>query len=1021
MKYHSMSQSSQGQYKLAKFAFNIYGSLGTPQSNESVSPSSSLNSRNSKQLPAHFGDKVDQKPVFTCERETQALSQLNVGVQVSNYNTGNDIRHHAVVGGKNYLRLLCMNEDQSRVLQEINLLDTKSIYTSRASNKLNNINTIRTRSNTVACGLANGAILVYKVSPTGQSKLQTRFTEHKRSINSLDFIDSENVLVSGSQDGSMKLWDLRTSVTKPVLSLHAALHNDPIRACQYSPHSAVRNKICILSVHDSGALCKFDLRSNLSSNAQTPDRKWTLHSGPVLSLNIHPEKEYVATGGRDQKICIFNYSDSQSSTRTTPESMINTYGSILKVRWSPYSNHSQKRGEFNDRSASTLSNYDIACSYLNDDPTITTFNLNRKYIPKRIVHSYERRPVSNFVWAHNEDHCHKIWALTKSNVFTTYNLDSQRDPDVSRPLEDLNSIAMTWDSNDNFMMVNQDKYHLGYGEEFGTEVYDSGDERSHHNDHDDTELSASSLGASPVEKPSLIRSYSYNPMSQLGAKSPPPISRHMNSFEPPNSSGSVYGARRPVLTKNPSQESLTSFGSAPPPASAIRARKGSKTTTPFYSPYVVPVALPLPSSDGYIHHTLSNGYLMSVPDGFGVYDVCIFNSNVANGVGLHRTCQVWKMLAENLPSGLTSPKQYIEEPVEATVDPQQQTNSSSHIDQSIQSDLGNVIGSFNSNSTHTNHFGNSLGRSPSDSVSHYIASSAKNSRTNSFTRVRDAHEDVQSQHSRSRPISIKSEKQLTDFQRENVDLMSAAFPTSSPNSSGSPNFSNSVGSISKSPRDAMSSKLQPQDPTVGKLPGGNEEKVSEVFSVHSKLSASLNSDKERVWSFQNLLRKSLDYAQLQGDIVFCSVVGLLFYETTTVITKEECLDWLSMYIDILQKKQQFVIATNVINSAPLELQQELTKRYTSDLIRLYCSFCSKLLVNEESKHNGKGEFGYWYCDSCRKMQSNCIYCNEPSKGLVVLVSLKCGHRGHYGCLKEWFVDGGNSECPGGCDYNVLSA
>lgn len=55
-----MSQSSQGQYKLAKFAFNIYGSLGTPQSNESISPSSSLNSRNSKQLPVHFGDKVDQ-------------------------------------------------------------------------------------------------------------------------------------------------------------------------------------------------------------------------------------------------------------------------------------------------------------------------------------------------------------------------------------------------------------------------------------------------------------------------------------------------------------------------------------------------------------------------------------------------------------------------------------------------------------------------------------------------------------------------------------------------------------------------------------------------------------------------------------------------------------------------------------------------------------------------------------------------------------------------------------------------
>lgn len=1000
-----MSQSSQSQYKLAKFAFNIYGSLGTPQSNESFTLSSSINSRNSKQHPGQ--DKVDQKPVFTCEREAQALSQLNCGVQVSNYNNGNELRHHAVIGGKNYLRLICLNEDQLRVLQDINLLDTKSIYTSRASNKLHNINTIRTISNTVACGLANGAILVYKVSPSGQSRLQTRLTDHKRCINSLDFIDSENVLVSGSQDGSIKLWDLRTSVTKPAISLHAALHNDPIRACQNSPHSAVRNKICILSVHDSGALCKFDLRSSLASNAHTPDRKWNLHSGPVLSLNIHPEKEYVATGGRDQKICIFNYSESQSSTRTTPESMINTYGSILKVRWSPYLNNDNKRGESDN--ANAVSNYDIACLYLNDDPTITTFNLDRKFIPKRVIHSYEQKPVSNFVWAHNEAHCHKIWALTRSNVFTTYNLDLRRDPDVSRPLEDLNSIAVTWDSNDNFMMVNQDKNHLGYDEESGAEYYDLGDERF--NDNDDVELHASSLGASPVEKPLLIRSYSYNPMLQLGAKSPPPISRHVNSFEPPTSSGSAFGGRRPALTKNPSLESATSFGSAPP-TSATKTRKGSKTTIPYYSPYIIPVELPLPSNDDYIHQTLSSNYLMAIPDGFEYYDVCLFNANVANRVGRHRTCQVWKMLAANLPQGLARNVQLYEEPSEELVEPHEHTNSLSHIAQSIQSDLGNIVGSFNSNSTQTNNYENSVYKHPSD---YAVSSPPKTSREYSLSRLKDAHEDAMSRHSKSRPILINSEKQLTDFQKENVDLMSAAFPTSSPNSTGSTHISNSVESTSKYPRAIEPLESQPRDFSAAKL----LETVPNSL-LTSKLSASLISDDLLIWSFQNLLQKSLDYAQLQGDVIFCATIGLLFYGVTTVVTKEECLDWLLTYIDILQRKQQFVVATKVINSAPLDLQSELTKRYTSDLIRLYCSSCFKLLTNEESKHSGKGLFGYWYCDSCHKARLNCIYCNEPSRGLVVLVSLKCGHKGHYGCLKEWFVDGGNSECPGGCDFKVIA-
>ncbi|KAI5963949.1 RTC1 [Candida margitis] len=1021
-----MSQSSQGQYKLAKFAFNIYGSLGTPQSNESVSPSSSLNSRNSKQLPVNFSDKIDQKPVFTCDREAQALSQLNCGVQVSNYNSGNELRHHAVIGGKNYLRLLCLNEDQSRVLQEINLLDSKSIYTSRAPNKLNNINTIKTNSNTVACGLANGAISLYKVSPSGQSKLHARLSDHKRCINSLDFVDSENVLVSGSQDGSIKLWDLKASVTKPVLSLHAALHNDPIRACQYSPHSAVRNKICILSVHDSGALCKFDLRTSLTSNTQTPDRKWNLHSGPVLSMHIHPEKEYVATGGRDQKICIFNYSDSQSSTRTSPESMINTYGSILKVRWSHYSNNHHKPSEFEDRSANALSSYDIACSYLNDDPTITTFNLDRKFIPKRVVHSYEQKPVSNFVWAQNEAQCSKIWALTKANVFTSYNLDSQCDLDVNRPLDDLANVAMTWDSNNNFMMVNQDKHQFSTGEEAGTEFYDSGDERIHFNDHDDADLLASSLAASPVEKPSLIRSYSYNPMSQLAAKSPPPISRHMNSFEPPPSSpaGSAFGNRRPALTKNPSQESTASFGSAPP-LSSTKTKKLTKESTLFYSPYATPVTLPLPSNDESIFQTLSTNYLTTVPDGFGVFDVCLFNANVADRAGLHRICQIWKMLASNLSPELSGhAKDFPEESQDgAIVNPHESTKSSSHIQQSIQSDLGNVIGSLNSNSTQATNYGKNLSKQPSDEASHYTLPSVQNSRANSFTQLRDANYDSASSHTKSRPISINSEKQMTDFQKENVDLMSAAFPTSSPNSLGSARTRTSLESFPRSPRTAIQRKFsdsQPQNHSLAKLLSGNRNHASEDRVLQkSYLSASLNTDESKAWDFGKLLRKSLDYAQLQGDVIFCATVSLLFYDITTEIAIEECLDWLSTYIEILQRKQQFVNATKVINSAPFEIRQELTKQYTADLVRLYCSSCSKLLINDTSKHKQRGEFGYWYCDACHKKQSNCIYCNEPSKGLAVVVSLRCGHRGHYGCLKEWFVDDGNLECPSGCDFKVL--
>ena len=70
----------------------------------------------------------------------------------------------------------------------------------------------------------------------------------------------------------------------------ANLHSDPIRACQYSPHSAVRNKICVLSVHDSGALCKFDLRTKSGGKVYSPEKNGICIQGPALSLHIHPEK-----------------------------------------------------------------------------------------------------------------------------------------------------------------------------------------------------------------------------------------------------------------------------------------------------------------------------------------------------------------------------------------------------------------------------------------------------------------------------------------------------------------------------------------------------------------------------------------------------------------------------------------------------------------------------------------------------------------------------------------------------------
>ncbi|KAK6461319.1 restriction of telomere capping protein 1 [Scheffersomyces coipomensis] len=1238
------NNSNSNQSSLAKFAFNIYGTLNHSNSydNNSTSPASSYSSIKSKVTENY--DYRANKLVYNCEREVITLSQLNFQLHnLSNgYPSDHGISHHVVVGGRNYLRILALNDDQSRILQDINVLEqSTSQFNSRlpAINKLNNINTVKTHHDTIAAGLSNGLINVFKISPNGKSRLINKFSDHKRSINSLDFItngssfEPSNLFISGSQDGSIKLWDLRSSNPRPVITIMSSNHSDPVRSCQYSPHSTARNKMTILSAHDSGSLAKFELRSpsgNQLQNIISPERKWNLHTGPALSLHIHPEKEYVLTGGRDQKMCIWNYSDSNpSSNRVTPEHMINTYGPVMKVRWSQYPSlrsgadlnleNIQQSNEFNrfddkltydEREAlysfpnsstrgNSLYHYDFACSYLNDDSTITVYNLNRKYIPKEVITSATNKPFQNFIWPNNSTSSRKLWTVTKSNVFTTYDLDFQetsQDAEISRPLDDLPSTSITWNNGmGDFCFVNQDKYEyeMTDNESYASENDDSEElaiplDRSNTNSvveeeetkyYDDFERvvgslpvpnpgfnsTNNSLASGSIEKPGLFRSstqYSVN-----FTKSPSPNPRSTNTFSSFQEPAPLV---RPKLHRNAStttQESNISFGSTVHSTVPSSNNKKRLSYVNHLSPYVVPVSLPIPSNDDTVFEALADNYLVSIPDGFNLVDVCYLNASIAATVHRFRECQVWRMLAVSLEDDYVANAQQ----ADIYTDNQREMIENNHKledeeynkdAKSLSSDLGNFVGSYNSNSTSTTNYGgagshngkdqsvDSLGKIPrpmkstDDLQLHALSSKLSSnslmelihkSRGNSFTNASkspeasnlflrkesitqddklenaiiddDETEDVESSsspkditftgsnnnHEHSAPIAITSNESLPrtttfesrynrysftsqrrptltpsthtseDLDNENWNILNNAANNSSPVSNaiflqqGSPNYFNqSHHSVSHHPYGSFSSRrnsaIQPvgfprNKPSPGSSGGTRDETPKqalnqvqeEILSLNPSEKATIKSGLTRAfessadppanevlkpWKVESLLKQVLEYSSQQGDVVFCATLALLFHDQyNAIISDEVCLDLISLYIEILQRKRLFVNCANVLNSCPKGLMDKIKELTINDVdLRFYCCWCEKLLVNEQSKEKLKDkrdEFGFWYCDECSKKQSNCIYCEEPCKGLTVVVSLKCGHRGHFGCLKEWFIEEENIVCPGGCDYQIL--
>lgn len=1098
--------------------------------------------------------------------------------------------------------MLALNADNTAVVADSSIVDL-----ARTPQKLFSVNTLKCTSDLVACGLANGTVQVYQVTLGGKNRLAYKLQDHKRVVNSLDFVD-DSVLVSGSQDGTVKVWDLRTFSPRPVMQLAASHHSDPVRSCQASAHCRVRGKTTVLSVHDSGALCKFDLRATAGvgagvgagagAGALLPERKWTFHSGPALSLHIHPDAEYVLTGGRDRKICVWHYGEAGLHS-VAPLLIVNTYGPVMKVRWCTVAAQDPVEPTLDLPDAPDplcLYNYDFACLYLNDDATISVYNLRRRYIPKAVVASPMRKPVQNFVWAALRTD-RRLFSISKANVLVAHDLDVN-DVDITRPLDNMPAVATAWRPGyANVSIVSQHKNDF----ELGDPVADSRD-----TSFDDTRDDLLHLRSTPPkERPPIVRQSTQFTVALLKSQSPVLHQRGMDSSVRDSSARAMdLSGRgldlpppvRPSLPRNPSQstQGSQSLGAA-----------HSKSLPHAPSPYVAALSVPIPLADDTVFDILAAEYHISVPDGFSLLDVCQMNARVAASVSRYRDCEIWRMLGVLLEQEFE--EHQFDDPrfdgqfEDQHTDPQNASgsqHSEKDIDtKSVSSYLGNFVGSFNSNSTLTTNYG---GPHRSDSATSMnkalfgskeregkegkdikhgkrekeieqglespkelnplstrrkdLDSKANNADSSALDKPGDKSLD-RSALDRSAPTLFRNKLllQTSDGETPKDNNLSDEIHAYEPRNNLSTKvslstmssqklkaidikaprrYSNNAMLASMSPEIFASSesplkhiaKLSPSRSQTGhswsiplsshdlddeNMPasvsgslassgymGGPDsrsgitgtsfhsnprshpsflshrssltsgrssfvtnrsgfyslqvqpapqllEKVEE-FSISSaepktsELTKAMRKKKfsyeelesseanEKPWSLINLLEKAVIYARDQGDLVMCCTLILLFHDlfkkifSNRILSDNACLECLALYVDTLRGKCLFTTAVNVVKEAPSSLNYKLAVYASKDVdMRYYCCWCEKLLVNETSKAKfgpNSENFGYWYCDSCSRRQLNCIYCGEPCRGLTVVVSLNCGHRGHFGCLQEWFLDEQSTGCPGGCEY-----
>lgn len=408
----------------------------------------------------------------TIDRELASIDKIN-----------DPLANSLVCAGKSHVGIYRFNkEDRSiRLIHDVTKtespharLQSSSMFAPRRNrqSKFSTISDVKSGfqnlNNYVAVCANSTSISVFDIN-NNTNPLLTSLNEHKRSVNSFDFnMVQTNLLISGGQDGCAKIWDLRANSAANLknngrceININTAY--DSIRDIKWMPSysfdSPVGNESTpssinsgningttarsnsgykFASIHDSGVLLKFDLRQ-----PQQFEKKINAHTGPGLCLNWHPNLDYIVTGGRDGKCCLWYVGDRDphstnyisSNISVFPETTINFGSPITKLKFCPAYNEEPH-------------NSSLAISSMGEEAQVGIYSLARKYVPKNLL---ETSAASlGLVWWDSDN----IFTIDKRNRINGWDLT--KEPTV---LENLPKNVTTWRDieGNGLLFVNQDE------------------------------------------------------------------------------------------------------------------------------------------------------------------------------------------------------------------------------------------------------------------------------------------------------------------------------------------------------------------------------------------------------------------------------------------------------------------------------------------------------------------------------------------------------------------------------------
>ncbi|XP_056594885.1 GATOR complex protein WDR24 isoform X1 [Triplophysa dalaica] len=253
--------------------------------------------------------------------------------------------------------------------------------------------------NLLATAATNGAVVTWNLARPCRNKQEQLFTEHKRTVNKVCFHPTEvHMLLSGSQDGFMKCFDLRKKESVSTFSGQS----ESVRDVQFS----MKDYFTFAASFENGNVQLWDIR-----RPDRYERMFTAHTGPVFCCDWHPEdRGWLATGGRDKMVKVWD----MSTNRVKEIYCVQTIASVARVKWRP-----ERR-------------YHLATCSMMVDHNIYVWDVRRPFIPFATFEEH-KDVTTGIVWRHQHDPYYLLSGSKDSTLYQHMFKDASRPVDRANP------------------------------------------------------------------------------------------------------------------------------------------------------------------------------------------------------------------------------------------------------------------------------------------------------------------------------------------------------------------------------------------------------------------------------------------------------------------------------------------------------------------------------------------------------------------------------------------------------------